>query len=66
MSAINRMFQLKFKHQLFCPPVEAQSIMHRATKGKEIDLTNLIAAIGSVLDGICEKEFESCLKSLKG
>lgn len=69
MSVVNKLFERKFKHPLFCPPLEAQSIMHNATKGRKIDLIGLIAAIGLVLDGICEREIKMIIgdaKRIKG
>lgn len=40
--------------------------MSFATKGKEINLTKLVAAIGSVLNGLCYNEIEQLLGSTKG
>lgn len=66
MSIVNKLFQHKFSYRLFCPSVESQSFMHKATKGREVNLVELVAAVGSVLDGICKKEIERILGNTKG
>ena len=57
---INNLFCLRYNCRLFCPPVAAQSFMGRATRG-EINLTDLVASIGLVLDGICTKEIDALM-----
>lgn len=65
MAVVDKLFQRRFQHSLFCVPLDAQSILHNAVKG-EVKLTDLVAAIGLVLDGICEREIELMLGKPKG
>jgi hypothetical protein len=63
MDEINKLFHYRFNCRLFCPPVAAQSFMSKATRGMEINLTDFVAAIGSVLDGLCVEELNALLSS---
>lgn len=67
LDEINNLFKYRFKCNLFCPPVAAQSVMSRATRGREVNLTDLVAAIGSILDSVCNNEIDPLLdKAAKG
>ena len=59
LDELNRLFQHKFKCRLFCPPVAASSFLRRAIRQKNIDLAQLVATIGSVIDEICHKEINT-------
>jgi hypothetical protein len=65
MYDVNKLFEHKFSHKLFCPPIPAQSVLRKATEGKEIRLTDFVATLGSVIDGICHYEIDSLLGSTK-
>jgi hypothetical protein len=59
--AINKLFENKFKYELFSPPIPAQTTLSRATTGKEINLTHLVGTLGSIIDRIHSKEINSLL-----
>jgi hypothetical protein len=61
MDDVDRLFQHKFKCKLFCLPLAAQSNMSIAIRERKMNLTRLVATIGSVLNGICFKEIEKLL-----
>lgn len=58
---VNRLFKHKFSRRLFCPPVPSQSFLRQATSGKQVRLTDFVATLGLVIDGICHSEVNSLL-----
>jgi hypothetical protein len=60
---INRLFEDRFKCKLFLPPVAAQTMLNRATRGKEVKFTDFVATLGSLLGGIYDKEIDRLLES---
>jgi hypothetical protein len=63
LADINRLFEHRFKCKLFLPPIPAQTILNRATRGKEVKFTDFVATLGSVLGGIYDKEIDKLLES---
>jgi hypothetical protein len=63
MDRVNKLFEYKFRCKLFLPPVAAQITLNRATRGNEIKLTELVATLGSIIDGIYNKEIDALLGS---
>ena len=60
---INRLFEYRFECKLFVPPIAAQTMLNRATRGKEVKLTEFVATLGSVIDGIYNKEIDTLVGS---
>lgn len=56
---VNRLFKHKFSRRLFCPPVPSQSYLRQAASGKQVRLTDFVATLGLVIDGICHSEVNS-------
>ncbi len=63
MDEVNRLFENKFKCKLFCPPLASQSSLNSATRGKEINFTDLVATIGLIIHEICHKDIDKLLIS---
>lgn len=62
---VNNLFEHKFKHKLFCPPVPAQTFLRKATRGKQLKLTDFVATLASIIDGISHDEINSLLGTTK-
>jgi hypothetical protein len=55
MHDVNRLFEHKFNRRLFCRPVSCQSLLRKAAGGTQVRLTDFVATLGLVIDGICHE-----------
>src|SRR5918992_3542420 len=60
---INRLFENRFRCKLFLPPVAAQTMLNRSTRGKEIKFIEFVATLGSVIGGIYDSDINRLLGS---
>jgi len=62
LEEVNILFENKFGCKIFCPSYASQSTLHKATNGKTINFTDIVATIGSIIDKICHNDMDTLIK----
>ena len=62
LEEVNILFENKFGYKIFCPSYASQSTLHKATNGKTINFTDIVATIGSIIDKICHNDVDTLIK----
>ena len=63
MHQVNILFENQFRHKIFCPPLNSQSSLNKAIKGKTINFTELVAIVATIIDCICNQAIDQVLIS---